>query len=142
MITGKNMKKALLFLFITVSGCLFGQEEKVFFTGKALKSGNWCSISYLPSLHVGDTLVISKKEGKRCTNAMRFGISNSIFVKHFGRTYDGKAFLEYKEKGKWQLVENTGQLLILDFTKTKIEFQLISNKKDHLKFVVINMFVK
>ena len=142
MITGKNIKKALLFLFITVSGCLFGQEENGVFTGKALKSGNWCTTSSLPSLHVGDTLVISKKEGKRCTNALRFGISNSIFVKHFGSTYDGKPFLEFKEKGKWHLISNNGQILILDFDKSRVELLLISNKTDFLEFTVKNHSAK
>lgn len=130
------MKKVLLYLFIAASGCLFGQENSLL-TSKTLKKGNWCSSSYFPSLHVGDTIVFGKKERKHCTNAMRFGTSNRILVEQFGNSYDGKPFVEFKEKGKWQLVNNHGrQILILDFAKRKLELQFINSKSDFLEFVV------
>lgn len=130
-------KISLLVLCFIVAHSLFAQKESLTLSKRVIKSGHWCSVSNLPSLHFGDTLVFHKKDGMSCTYTMNFRTGNRFLLKEFtSRTYDGKPVLEFKTKGKWNLEKVSTQLLFLDFETVSLVLQLIHFKDDSLEFIV------
>ncbi len=130
----KYMKINLFVWCLFVAHSFFAQNERLTLSKRVIKSV--CFVSNLRSLHSGDTLVLYRKDGGHCTRSMKFRMGNTILLKEFTRTYDGKPMLEFKTKGKWHREKGTTPLLILDFKTTRIELQLIDSKGGSMGFVV------
>lgn len=126
----------VLFLFICTTG--FAQPDKLY-RKQLLELSGLHYESWPSSAKSGDTLRFYRSKSIVVVNFKR---NQRILVKGFGRTYSGEPFVECKEKGKWHLLSNNGQMLVLDFAKSRVELQLISNKKVFLEFIVKNQFTK